>query len=49
MAVHINRKVKLGDGTILNPGDKVSEAQLKAAPAKLKEMTEDKPATKTTK
>jgi hypothetical protein len=40
MALIMKRKVKLGDGTILKPGDKVSEAHLKAAPI-LKQMTEE--------
>ena len=36
----MKRKVRLGDGTILQKGDKVSEAHLKAAP-KLKEHTKE--------
>ena len=44
MAVIIKKtvgRIRLADGTILKPGDEVSEAQLKKVP-KLKEHTEDK-------
>ena len=41
MAVIMKRKVRLGDGTVLQKGDKVSDAHLKAHKT-LKDHTTDK-------